>query len=423
MPSLMTLSATDIGIRCHDVHQGMGNVDTRSAHIAQLGTTRLIGMAANLAVNLRGLDVVADANALKQIAAQELGVESLAFDSVVGVLEEAGMVRVRRPSPSKVQIDENVPYHQNLYNLLGEIWEQRAPSDLERETVGLVNALADAPRELEVVEAEIPKSDLGPILAVGESTQLVKTLKLSDGTHLLYSPFFVFENPTVMKEIYENHEVAEVRQVMEALRGEQGLLVDENNPVMKDMLARGLLLAPTIKGASGDASFAFLPYVADRQFLGVKKAILEKAVQILACVRYGEHRAVATRIQSPAAILRRLLDSSSDFTIKPHSEHSKQYYTLYRLQIVDFIRSGNWVAVKLIDTEDNKEAVQLALDLLMYQENVSTRGLDEQARDLLAHGDHYSNAMATIQERKAQVQLAPDDWSALVKTARGGVIL
>jgi hypothetical protein len=248
-------------------------------------------------------------------------------------------------------------------------------------------------------------------------------LKLSDGTQLLYSPFFVFENPTVMKEIYENHNVADVRRVMEALRAEQGLLVDEQSPVMKDMLARGLLLAPTIKGVGGDASFAFLPYVADRQFLGVKKAILEKAVQILACVRYGENRAVATRIQSPSAILRKLLDSSSDFTIKPHSEHSKQYYTLYRLQIVDFIPSGNWVAVKLIDTDDNKEAVQLALDLLMYQENVSTRGLDEQARELLAHGDQYTNAMATIQERKAQVQLAPDDWSALVKTARGGVIL
>ncbi|MEJ7567990.1 MAG: hypothetical protein WKF41_06965 [Gaiellaceae bacterium] len=67
--------------------------------------------------------------------------------------------------------------------------------------------------------------------------------------------------------------------------------------------------------------------------------------------------------------------------------------------------------------------MRLALDLLMYQENVSTRGLDETARDLLAHGDQYTNAMATIQERKSQVQLAPDEWSVLVKAARGGGIL
>lgn len=419
----MALERVDIGIRSHDVHQGMGNVDTRSAHIARLETTRLVGMAANLAVNLRGLDVIDDANALKQIAAQELGVESLAFDSVIGVLEEAGMLRVRRPSPSRVQIDENIPYHQNLYELLGEIWEQRAPNDIERETLALVNALADAPRELEAVQAEIPTKDLGSILAVGESTQLVKRLRLSDGTQLLYSPFFIFENPAVMKEIYESHEVNDVRLVMAALRAEQGLLVDEGNPVLKDMLARGLLLAPTIKGAGGDASFAFLPYVADRSFLGVKKSILEKAVQILACVRYGEHRAVATRINAPRAILQRLLDPANNFTIRPHSEHRKQYYTLYRLQIVDFIPSGSWVAVKLIDTDDNKEAVQLALDLLMFQENVSTRGIDEQARDLLAHGEQYTNAIGTIQERKAQLHLAPDDWSALVRAARGGGIL
>ena len=419
----MALTPTEIGLRCHDVHQGMSNVDPRSAHIARLETTRLIGMAANLAVNLRGLDVVDDPEALKQIAAQELGVESLAFTSVVEILEEAGMVRVRRVGRSKTVLDENVPYHQDLYELLGDIWEQRAPDEIERETVGLVNALAEAPRELDLVRAEIAAADLRPILAVGESTQLVKTLKLSDGTQLLYSPFFVFENPDVMREIYENHEIEEVRDVMTALRGEQGLLVDESNPVMNDMLARGLLLAPTIKGAGGDASFAFLPYVADREYLGIKKAVLEKAVQILACVRYGEHRAVATRIQVPGAILRKLLDPAANFTIKPHSEHRRQYYTLYRLQIVDFIQSGNWVAVKLIDTDDNKEAVRLALDLLMYQENVSTRGLDEEARELLAHGDQYTNAMATIRDRRSQVRLEADDWAVLAKAMRGGAIL
>jgi hypothetical protein len=219
---------------------------------------------------------------------------------------------------------------------------------LEHETVALVHALAQSPREYEDVQAEIPKGDLKPILAIGEATQLIKALKLSDGTQLLYSPFFVFENPTVMREIFETHPHEDVNAVMAAIRGEQGRMVDENNAVMKDMVGRGLLMAPTISSAGGDAAFAFLPYAIDAQYLGAKKAILDKAIQILACVRYGEHRAVATKINDPGRILTVLLDPSRNFTIKPHSEHKRQYQTLYRLQIVDFVPSGSWVAVKLI---------------------------------------------------------------------------
>ena len=36
-----------------------------------------------------------------------------------GSARRGAMVRVRRPSPLKVQINEDVLYHQNLYALLG----------------------------------------------------------------------------------------------------------------------------------------------------------------------------------------------------------------------------------------------------------------------------------------------------------------
>ena len=79
----------------------MANVDVRSAYIAEIETTRLVGMAANLAVNIRGQDVVESGEALKKIAAQELGVDGLNFRSQPGLacLPEATTTHVNGISP------------------------------------------------------------------------------------------------------------------------------------------------------------------------------------------------------------------------------------------------------------------------------------------------------------------------------------
>jgi hypothetical protein len=383
----------------------------------------MVGMAANLAVNLRGMDVISNGEALEQIAAEELGVESLVFRDVLGLLEEADMATTRQTGRSGFQIEERIPYHQDLYQVLGDLWQESRPADIEYETVALTNALAIAPRELDQIKSEIPSSDLQTILAVGTATQLMKELKLSDGTTLIYSPFFVFENPEVLKEIFESHENADVREIVRAIRGEQGLLVDFANPVLKDMVARGLLMTPTISGAGGDASFAFLPYTVAPEYRGLKKAVLDKAIQILACVRYGEHRGVATKINNPAALLRALSDPARNFTISAHSEHKRQYQTLYRLQIVDFVPSGDWVEVRLLDTDDNKKAVSLALDLLQHGEQISDRGLDENARRYLMAGDRFENPLKTIKDRQGGLHLSSDQWSTLAIALRGGGIL
>ena len=70
------------GLRCHDVHAGLRNVDPNSATLAPLADTRMIGMAASLASLIRGQDVVSDAEALKTVVAGEAG--------------EAGRDRARR---------------------------------------------------------------------------------------------------------------------------------------------------------------------------------------------------------------------------------------------------------------------------------------------------------------------------------------
>jgi hypothetical protein len=379
-------------------------------------------MAANLAVNIRGQDRVEDADALKVVAAEELGVEPLLFDATLELLQEADLIDVRQIGTRR-RIEVRVPVHEDLYERLGEVWEERQPTELQQELVAVMHGLAAAPRLLEDLRSALPKSDLDTILQVGDATELIKQIPLGDGSTMIYSPYFSFENPDKLEQILATHPAEQVQGALARLRDKQGLLLPDDDPVLGDMAGRGLIMAPSITSVGGSATFGFLPYQVESRLLTVEKAVLEKAVQILACVRYGEERAVATRITSPTAILQRLLDSSHDYTLRAHSEHRRQYFTLYRLQIVDFVPSGNWVKVKLIDTDDNKRAVRLAIDLLKYGEQMQDRGVSEHAAQMLSHGDHYEHSLSTIQRRRDELRLPADSWSQLSAAMRGEIPL
>jgi hypothetical protein len=412
----------DVGLRCHDAHHGLTNVDPRSAYIARLGDVREVGMAANLAVNIRGQDRIEDADALLEVAAEELGVEPLLFGTTLRLLEEADMIDVTHVG-SRRRIDVRIPVHEDLYDRLGEVWEARKPSELQQELVSVMHGLAAAPRLLDDLRKALPTADLETILKVGDATELIKQLPLEGGSTMLYSPYFAFENPDRLQQILSSHPAQEVQAAMARLRMKQGLLLPDEDSVLGDMAGRGLIMAPTVRSAGGAATFGFLPYQVESRLLRVEKAVLEKAVQILACIRYGQERAVATRITHPAAILRRLLDPSRNYTLKAHSEHKRQYYTLFRLQIVDFIPNRDWVEVKLIDTDDNKRAVRLAIDLLTYGEEMQERGLSEHAAQLLSHGDRYEHSLSTIQQRRETLHLPAESWSQLSAAMRGDLPL
>src|SRR5207249_1758338 len=151
------------------------------------------------------------------------------------------------------------------------------------------------------------------------------------------------------------------------------------------MVNRGLIMAPTVtRPDRSEQTFACLPYSINSEYLTTKKTILDKALAIVACVRCGEHFGGVTAIHSPARILGRLLDPDSGYSINPHSSSRRQYQLLFKMQVVDFEPSGHWVKPRLIPTQDNREAVQLALDLLAFGEQVRDRiGGEDDARALL----------------------------------------
>jgi hypothetical protein len=414
------------GLRCHDLHTGLRNVDPNSASVAPLSDTRIVGMAASLATLIRGQDVVEDAESLKTIVAEELDIAPYAFKSVIELLERAGFVSVERRGHRVTRLTESVPFHQRVYDELGDLWRGEEPSQLEEEMIATIDRLAMSPVPAEELENELGlnRGDIPQLLEIGKASDLVKSVTVIDG-EVLYSPFFGFENPDILAELLESHGSGRIAEEIEAVRRYQGLPLDEyNQPALADAISRGFILAPSVRRPDRvEQPFALLPYVPDRALLTTKKTVLEKALAIVACVRCGQHFGGVTSTRSPVLVLNALLDPSRNYRLRPHSSHRRQYQLLYRMQIVDFVPSGNWVAPQLITTDDNLEAVRLARDLLTYGEPLEDRGGNDDARALLSLDSPYRAPLATVHSRRRRLTLPDQDYAALMDAAMGRAAL
>ncbi len=132
------------GLRCQDVTLGLREVDQASSQLHLVKTTQMVGMAADLASLIRGRNVISNIDALQIVSSETLDIPSLAFTSVIDILEAAEMVEVDRNQGEISRIIENVPIFRDLY-ADGAAWKARNPRQIEEELVAVVDRLARGP--------------------------------------------------------------------------------------------------------------------------------------------------------------------------------------------------------------------------------------------------------------------------------------
>jgi hypothetical protein len=422
------MRAFDEGLRCQDVHSGLRNVDPNSPALVPLADTRVVGMAATVAGLIRGRDVIPDAQALATVAAHQLDVDHLAFSEVVGVLEEVGFVEgVQREGRRVVAFTESVPYYDDLYQRLGEAWEDRQPTDVERQMVSLVDGLSTAPLPVEELAArlDLDDGDLPGLLRVGTEASLVQVVRSIDGD-LAYSPFFGFENPELFSELVEQHGSGRLAEEFAAVRREQGLAVSlDRYPLLADAVGRGMVMAPSVQVPSGGLQpFAAIPYITDQTILKSRKPVLDKALAVLACLRCAQRFGGYSNLSASGLIdvIDKLLDRNRGF-ILPHSSHARQYELMRNAGLIRFgpdtRPGGSWVTPIFIDTEDNREALALARDLLVHGEAVQHRVDDSVAQGALALGKGYTAPMQTMHRGRDMLVQDSKELSKLIESALG----
>ncbi len=383
-------------------------------------------MAAGVAALIRGLDVVEDAQNLRVIAAESLDITPLSFGSVIETLEQAGMVGDVKRSGNRIEsFTESVPYAGDLYGRLGSNWRDSAPTDLERQVVTLVNRLAHAPLAAEEVvdELGLDKDDMPAIYELADQTSLIKRLEVSDGT-VLYSPFFGFENPTAISDAIVEHGTSELSDAFASIRGEQGMPLSKAGKVVTDAVARGLMMAPSVELPSGKfEAFATLPYTIDAEVLKGDKPVMEKALAVIACFRTGQHFGGFSSFDE-AGIVQAISKLLSSGYINPHSSSERQYRTLNRAGVIklapDTRPNGSWKTPTLIDTRDNRAALELARDLLTHGEPMASRVPNNlEMTGLLDASNPYGTPMKTVKRYRDKQRMTDRSWQSAIDKLMG----
>jgi len=411
------------GLRCQDVNTGLRNFDATSAILTPVKKTRLVGMAADLAALVRDRPLIDDMPALEAVAAAELDVPSTSFDGVLELLESADFVALTRgPAGDVTGLTTSVPFYRDLYESLGGVWRSRGPSQLEEELLAVVDRLAagPVPSEMLISETGIESSDLERVMNLGTQSELVKAVSGVDGT-ILYSPYTGFENPGLLSQLADAHGGDQMIAEFSRLREHQGLAVTfDEFPLLFDAIGRGLLLAPAVELPGGyEQPFATLPYTLDSGILLGEKPVLDKALAVIACVRCGEEFGGFTSLSSSVSAIDALL---RDGALNPHSSHTRQYKLMRNKGIIAFgpdtRPGGRWVTPTLIDTPDNRQALEIARDLLTMGESMGGREA-ETARELLSTDARYMNPMKTIKATKPRLVHREQEYSRLVAAIMG----
>ena len=408
-----------IGLRAQDIQTSIQDVDL-GALGAETKSIRLIGMAERLAIHIRGVDVIDDYKKLEYIASQ-FGIDSLLLPKVLGVLEELEWVRVDKTG-SRINLEESVPYFSDIYSRGGEHFNNSDHSEIEEATIAVCDSLALCPNTEEQIRKKLGLDDNAYeiVLDIGKSGKFIDEYKSAKTEEkVLYSPLYWVENPDKLEDMYGLLKKFGANRVYEALRtirDYQGIpltddilkgtydTLSENMKIIAEAIRRGIILAPEINSLRGKKNFGFTPHI------GIpveEKIVLEKAMALLACIRYGEHFGLITKIKNPEAILDRLLNPPH--RIGPHTEIRKQYAILIGRGVGKILRSKlrrDRYYFELIPTEENKKTVKLARDLLKVGEVLEEKGLFKDLQSVLFYPGSYEEAMRTPPKLKRPAHIS-----------------
>lgn len=410
-----------IGLRSQDIQTSIQDVDLGPLNV-ETKNIRLIGMAERLAIHIRGADVIDDYKKLEYIASQ-FGIDSLILPNVLGVLEELEWARVEKEGSRIKKVEENVPYFSDIYSIAGEYFENTGHSEIEDATIAICDSLAMSPSTEEEIRKKIGLDDTAynMILDIGKSGKIIGQYVSSETKEkVLYSPLYWVENPDKLETVYKllkRFGADQVYNALKRIKDYQGLplasdilkgdynALSEDMKIISEAIRKGVILAPEVNSLKGNKNFAFTPYV------GIpieEKIILEKAMCILSCIRYGEHFGTITKIRFPELVLDTLL-SPPHRTKTPHSEVRRQYALLVgrgigRIFPGRHLRDRYYF--ELIPTEENKKAVQLAKDLLKVGEAINSKGVSPDLQKVLFYPGSYKEAIRTLPKLKRPAHIS-----------------
>jgi hypothetical protein len=407
-----------VGLRVLDIEHGFRETRPDPVIQSELANSLLLGKALNLALHLRGFNVIEDIRGLRYAAA-ELGVGSTELTTILGELQEIEWVRIVGPANNPKRVEVLVPALRDGFEIIGARWRDLNPTEIEQGSVMAVSEAVVRPYTEEQLIRTLGNSKelAGTVLDIGEAGTFLRLHRLDGGERIVYSPQYGDNNPEKAIALVEKYGDDKVKNLIAAVHQEQGVpaeFLTQDDKFVKEAMLSGLVLVPAVR----DKQFVFTP---QKGLVPEETVILDKARAIVSCVRFGQRYAEITKIFSPAAIVSALISRKK---LKPHTEHLEQYGLLVKKGIGRVDKIGSKWQFRVSDTEDNMKALRVARDLLDTGDAIHQQVDDEAQAKIINPSASYSTPVAQRVKlnRSAKTRGADDKTARAISDLIRGAI-
>lgn len=418
MADITTLSDQDLAARCHEIHVGLSGYE-----VAHFETLPFVGMCVRLALHLQGLPPI-PYDQLRLVATHFLDIPATAVKQVVLALADIEFVRVAKEGGSIKTVVPDVPYYTSLYQSLGEFAKTEGLNELEKLTLDVVQRLATSPQSLDSLrhKTNADATALATVFELGEKGGYARRMR-ARGRDIAISPTYFSENAESFAQAVAKTGSSAVSEVLTALQGHQGVPLSivtktgelGGKKVTKDQIAlletlagEGAVKPPSITTShSGENYFLFTPTPNGGAMSPTKRPIFERAMALVSSVRQGQYLAKEYRIRSPYALISSFKDKKY---LNPNSEAIDQYRNVVHMGVARLDRSSNGRAtLRLIDTPENVEAVNMALSLVATGRAAGLE-VDDEAKMALEKDQAYAESIVATNRLRARAKapLSPE---------------
>lgn len=409
-------------IRCQDIQTGL-----QGYNIGDFDVLIRIGMAARLAIHIRGGDVL-DYTHLKQVSHYLFDIPTIAFDSIITLLADIEFVRLVQVGSNIKSIIPNVPYFDDLYEVLGQKAQIDGLNELEKASITILSKLSQSPINKQTLldNLGLEADAFNRVLKIGDEGSYLQEVGLSISEVLLVSPLYFSENAELFADAVSRYGEQAVKNTISLLKSYPGVpyeLVKQQQQlgnmtiepdqmhILNSLVKYGITQPPAITTSySGKTHFLFTPPIGTPKISVVEKEIYEKAMAVIASIRQGENFG-EYRIRHPVAIIDALLDRGQ---LAATTIAKEQYASLALRKICNLVNTGgNYYQPRFIDIPENRKALELAREMLVSTDVIASRGLDEAARKTIFSPADYQESLRGYKDiqQKRIVQRTPEEHS------------
>lgn len=409
----------DIAEFAYDLHAGL------SAHqVPEFDDLHKIGMAANLAVHIKGLGEI-EYEVLRKVSDHFMSIPSFALSEVLRILEEIAFVKLIEKGRKIERIIPNIPVFEDVYAGIGEYAHAECGlNSHEQATLQILAALQDAPQNKDALfnSLGIEKPLFDRCIKIGAASGIVSEHR-ARGRPMLISPFYFADNLDGLADAAAAVGASAIQSTLGKVKDSQGWplsLVDATGEIggvkltpteltlIHKLAEEGVIKPPTIRFGAKSESFLFTPRPGKTRLNAANREVYERAMALISAVRKGQLLPAKYEIRSPLRILEALRDRGY---LRSNTEAREQYANLVVLRVGYLKPAGVGWQLHLHKTPENEAALDLAIKLLRTG-TLAGMEVNQEARIALTKGEEYIQSLISAAELKRRTKQIVDEQAS-----------